>query len=363
MSTCGYCVYADPEVLRGGTVELIRPLPEDPQEYAVVRGTDGKQYAVTMSCAANYLGYVKEGDYAYGNQEGAQIGLTKLAEFLSSDPKKVAADILSLASAKNEQVVRSLIKDYGLDPNLLTLTGGGGGASSVLWPLAERMKVNGQLAKNAPIISTIGAALAMVRDVVERTIINPTEDDLLHIRAEAEHRAIESGANPAIAMGTTELVHKDLDQKDLSPEELKEVAMQALSVPAGGEAEEIAKSNIFHVYEAKTKKQGFFSFLKGKSSSLCVIDHKGIVKLKLKNAKVREEKAGVLKENSFDVVRQYAVYDESGERSPDVFLLAKSKLIDLKGIGEIRQLAALVEVEAKALPADEPIILIIRAKS
>ena len=242
------------------------------------------------------------------------------------------------------------------------------------------MKVNGQLAKNAPIISTIGAALAMVRDVVERTIINPTEDDLLHIRAEAEHRAIESGANPAtvevdveidaslnrvraIAMGTTELVRKDLDQKDLSPEELKEVAMQALSVPAGGEAEEIAKSSIFHVYEAKTKKQGFFSFLKGKSSSLCVIDHKGIVKLKLKNAKVREEKAGVLKENSFDVVRQYAVYDESGERSPDVFLLAKSKLIDLKGIGEIRQLAALVEVEAKALPADEPIILIIRAKS
>ena len=60
IANCGYCVYADPEVLRGGTVELIRPLPEDPQEYAVVRGTDGKQYAVTMSCAANYLGYVKE---------------------------------------------------------------------------------------------------------------------------------------------------------------------------------------------------------------------------------------------------------------------------------------------------------------
>jgi len=67
----------------------------------------------------------------------------------------------------------------------------------VLWSLAESLEMKAQLAKNAPIISTIGAALAMVRDVVERTIVNPSEEDILSIRAEAEHLAIESGANPA----------------------------------------------------------------------------------------------------------------------------------------------------------------------
>ena len=379
IADCGYCVYSDPDVLREGTLKLIRPLPDDSQEFAVILGTDGKRYAITMSCAANYIGYVKEGDYAYGNVYAAEIGLKKLADFLSSDPKRVARDIIALASAKNERVVRSLVKDYALDSNLLTLTGGGGGASTVLWPLAERIGVKGQLAKNAPIISTIGAALAMVRDVVERTIINPTEDDLLHIRSEAEQRAIESGANPAtvevdveidstlnrvraVAMGTTELVRKDIDQKDLSPEALRAVAVQALAIPEGGSAEEISSGSIFHVFEGKAKKAGLFSFLKQTHTHLCVIDGKGIVKLKLRDARVREEQAGILCENAFDILRQYAAYDESGERAPDVFLLAKSKLIDLKGIGEVSKLAALVEVETKALEKEEPVILIIRAK-
>ena len=54
-----------------------------------------------------------------------------------------------------------------------------------------------KISKNAEVISPIGVALAMVRDMVERTILNPTDEDILKIRKEAEQAAINSGAAPS----------------------------------------------------------------------------------------------------------------------------------------------------------------------
>ena len=47
---------------------------------------------------------------------------------------------------------------------------------------------------NAEVISSIGVALAMVRDVVERVVPNPTPEDIRSIKAEAIDKAVESGA-------------------------------------------------------------------------------------------------------------------------------------------------------------------------
>ena len=49
----------------------------------------------------------------------------------------------------------------------LAVFGGGGGAASVVPHLAETMHHKSRLAKNGPVISTIGVALAMV-DVYKR---------------------------------------------------------------------------------------------------------------------------------------------------------------------------------------------------
>ena len=48
--------------------------------------------------------------------------------------------------------------------------------------------------ENAEVISSIGVALAMVRDVVERVVPNPTPEDIRSIKAEAIDKAVESGA-------------------------------------------------------------------------------------------------------------------------------------------------------------------------
>ena len=84
-----------------------------------------------------------------------------------------------------------------------------------------------KIAKNAPYISTIGVALAMVREQMERTIANPTEEDIKKIRRDIIEKIVKSGANEktvdvtievdaqknilrAIATGATELRPKDL---------------------------------------------------------------------------------------------------------------------------------------------------------
>ena len=379
IAKCGYCTYApSADIIRGGTLELIKPLPGDRDDYATIVGTDGKRYAITLSCAANYAGYVKEGDYAYGNYEAAAAGIEKLAEYTGESPDTVAKKIVDFAAEKNAAAVQTLIKKYDLDPNMIVFTGGGGGASTVIWPLSEKMGIRAQLAKNAPIISTIGAALAMVRDVVERTIIDPTEEDILKVRAEAEQLAIRSGAKPetievnveidatanrvrAIAIGTTELVRKTLGVGELSAEKILEEAAKSLAVEPE-RMEELAKNDSFTIFRQKPAKKTFASFFKKQTLYTCVIDNKGIVKYKLPDVETEAVSAKVLKEQTLPILKKYAFYDESGERTPDVYLIVRGKVIDLKGIPTIEQLASLIYADVKLLDDDLPLILIAKER-
>ena len=83
------------------------------------------------------------------------------------------------------------------------------------------------MAENAEVFSLIRVGPAMVRDVVERVVPNPTPDDIRSIKREAVDKAVESGAAPgsvevhieidpqtskltAIALGSTEVKTTDL---------------------------------------------------------------------------------------------------------------------------------------------------------
>ena len=101
---------------------------------------------------------------------------------------------VNLAAAKVGAVVEALIKDYELDRANLCLAGGGGSAGVVVPYLGQKLGCRWKIVRNAPIISTIGVALAMVREVVERTVLNPGQEDIASIRQEALERILKSGA-------------------------------------------------------------------------------------------------------------------------------------------------------------------------
>jgi N-methylhydantoinase A len=107
---------------------------------------------------------------------------------------------------------------------------------------ARKRGLRYSIPENAEVISSIGVALAMVRDVVERIMPNPALEDIRAIKREAIDRAVESGAAPetvevhieidnqtqkvtAIATGSTEVKTADI-LKECSREEAAELAAE-----------------------------------------------------------------------------------------------------------------------------------------
>ncbi|MGG1931768.1 hypothetical protein [Paenibacillus macerans] len=86
------------------------------------------------------------------------------------------------------------------------MVGVGGGAASLIVYFAEKMGLKYSIPENAEVISSIGVALAMVRDVVERIIPSPSKEDISAIKMEAMNKAIQSGATPESVE-----IHIDID--------------------------------------------------------------------------------------------------------------------------------------------------------
>ena len=123
-----------------------------------------------------------------------------------------------------------LAEKYRLEKDQISLVGVGGGAAALIGFCSDKMGLKYSIPDNAEVISSIGVALAMVRDVVERVVPNPTPEDIRSIKAEAIDKAVESGAaadtvdvhieiDPqtskltAIALGSTEVKTTDLLQR------------------------------------------------------------------------------------------------------------------------------------------------------
>ena len=241
-----YEVYTPAEKIVDPKLVAVRPMETDP-EYACIECANGVKVALTMAGAANLAGYVKEEDYAFGNVEAARKAWKPLADNMGCSVEEAAKKALAFAAAKNGKVASQLMKDYGMDPQHTVFVGGGGGAATVVPHLAETMGHKFRIAQNAPVISTIGVALAMVRDMVERSVANPTDADIISVRREAEQKAIQNGAAPgtvevsvevdtqkniirAIAVGATEMRSKDRMKKEMSEDERLGVVAENLGV-------------------------------------------------------------------------------------------------------------------------------------
>ncbi|MBI3425308.1 MAG: hydantoinase/oxoprolinase [Acidobacteria bacterium] len=372
-----YACFTPPAELAGGEVEIIQPTPGDERDYAVVRTIGGKRVAITTTCAANLLGYITPGHFAFGNKHSAEIAFTLLSESLGRAGKgsfATAANVLELAGGKIVATINELIAEYQLARDQVVLVGGGGGAASLVPFTAQLLKLEHRIARNAEVISPIGVALAMVRDTIERNIVDPTPEDILKVRRAAADAAIAAGAVAesvevqvevdkrrnlvrATALGTTEMKRREGEAVTLTVADCQTAAARSMRLDAG--AMRLAAETVGHlVFTGEQVERSCFGLFNARRQMLRVVDRTGVIRLQRSTARVSNTTLAALPDELARAVEALTDYGDAGRTIPDIFILYSARLVNFSGLAELEQVQALTEVELRSLdPATKLVIV------
>ncbi|TAM91343.1 hydantoinase/oxoprolinase [bacterium] len=329
--------------------------------FLAVRGGDGERYALTPTCAANALDHVPAGAFARaGDGEAARAAFACAAHALGSEAESLARAILDRAAERLAPVFAALIRAYAL-ASPVTIVGGGGGAGALIPYVAQRLGHPWRLARNAEVISPIGVALALVRDVVERTIVDPTPDDVVRVRAEAEAAAVRSGADPAgvqvavevdarrnrvraVATGATALggtaVPRVADEAARRAE-----AARALNA-APEDLREAARTRAFVVYVTEARRAA-------------AVDHAGVVRLRRSDAWARALPAGEVAAQLTHALERWTIFGDVGRALPRCTLLVGGRVADVADVSSVAQAVALAREEVRTMPSEEPVGIVL----
>ncbi|MGW3569713.1 hydantoinase/oxoprolinase family protein [Streptomyces sp. NPDC000941] len=367
-----YACFASLDELRDAKVTTVRPMDGDPDDYLVLDAAGGR-FAVTMTCAANALGRVPEGDFARCDPEVARAALAEPAAMLGMDVAGAARAVLDAGTASVRTVVDAMIRDYRLDRETAVLVGGGGGAAAVTPHLARAAGLEGRIARHNEVISPIGVALALVREQVERIIPGATQEQILAVRAEAERAVVAQGAaadgvevevtvDPqtstvrAVATGATELRTQDRAHRADDAERLR-VAAASLKAQET-RVKILAGTDAYTVYGTEVRRR-----LRALRRPVRVVDADGVVRLGVSDARVETTTVGAAGETLASLVRDATSYGDGGVRAPAVRLLVGGRIADLSGVLEPGALLALARSELRARAADEPVVAVVESRA
>ncbi|WP_349947602.1 hydantoinase/oxoprolinase family protein [Lacrimispora sp. BS-2] len=358
-----YAVFTDEAEIVDPKLEFFSPKEGDPDDYVAIRLASGKRITLTNSCAANVLGLVTPKDFSYGNVNAARKAMQPVADYLGVTVEEVAKQILTRAYEKIQPIIMELAEKYRLEHDQISLVGVGGGATSLIGFCAEKMNIKYSVPENAEVISSIGVALAMVRDVVERVIPNPTPEDIKSIKREAIDKAVESGASPdtvevhieidpqtskltAIALGSTEVKTTDL-LKECTEEEARSLAAEDMRArPA--DITLVGQTPNFYVYNMEAK---------GKEP-LRILDKKGFIKVQRTDGKVVLAKASSYRSVVSKMWEELALFKADAILRPDYYLCVGARVMDFNGTGELEQILMLMDVEMQMIDTADDIIIV-----
>lgn len=369
-----YLAFAEPEELQDARPVLAAPIEGDPPDHLMIENPAGKRFAVTLTDAAMMAGAVQPSDYAFGNLENVRLCFDKLSEEYGQPPQAFAEAVLDKAIQRVDATVQALLQDYQLDPKLLSLVGGGGGCTTVVPWLSRHTGIRYVIADKAEVISAIGAAMAMLRDTVARTVIDPTPEDIAAIRRQAVDSLISMGAAPdsievqmeidqqknivqATATGSLQMEQQDLGMGRASQEELSQIAADSLRVQPGQETLAGQTEGLF-IFSSVRRVSRLFGLFHRDEQDFRVLDRRGVVKLQVNNGQLLCTSGGRFSADLDAFLQEVSSYNDAGQILPEVFVLHGSRIVDLSSVLVHDQVMQLAALELEGAAPDTPICVL-----
>lgn len=367
-----YASFARPEELTSLELETFRPFDDDPEDYVAVRAGSGQRFGITNTCAANVLGYPQPGMHAYVDPTSARLAMSVLAEHLKVSVEDAARKILVCAADKVVPVIKALLSEYRLDSDQTVLVGEGGGAAALIPFVAERTGLTFKISKDAEVISSIGVALALVRETVERIIPNATAEDLQRIKREAFDAVVRLGAAPAnveitvdvdkqthrvraIATGASEMRAQDL-LKEVTGIEARQVAATSMRL-SPDEIQLKAMTSGIRIFQGTIEEPRLLLF-KRRRHPIRAVDREGVIRIQRADGTVVAtnvaESLGRLRQLWEDTT----IYNGDSVIRPDVFLVSGSQITDLSGVISLEHALEMGRSDLEGVPGDAPVALI-----
>ena len=359
---CEYACFTPEQEILNPQIELVSPKKGDPADYCVIRLENGKKICFTNTCAANVLGLVDDKYFAHGNANAAKKAMQPVADKFGITVEELATKILDKDYEKVSSCINTLADKYQLDHDTMKLVGCGGGAAALVPYCAKKMGLDYDIPENAEVISSIGVALAMVRDVVERVIPNPSQEDIKELKQEAIDSAINSGADPdsievhveidsqtgkvtAIATGSTEVKSTDL-LKECDEAEAMELATRDLGKDAIN-ISLVSKTDKFFVFEA----------IKKDKNAIRIVDKKGFIKVQCSNGSVRRCKVADYKQVVEELWEEQAEFKTDSVIRPDYFVCYGPRVSDYSAV-DLEQIYLLMDLDLGDRDGNEEIIIV-----
>jgi N-methylhydantoinase A/oxoprolinase/acetone carboxylase beta subunit len=360
-----YAAFTPAGELAGAELARVTPLPGDPAGYTAVRTRDGGLMALTPTCAANALGLLPAGDHARGDGEAARLAFAPLAAHLRCSVEAAARALLEQAARQVEEAVRDLLRAHDLRADQLTLLMGGGGAMVLGPALAARLGTPAERLPHAEVVSSIGAALGMLRIEREQALARPSPEALAALRQEVEAALLEMGAAPDSLMVQTEFVPERMVVRAVATaslafarpgaEALPATALRALAARALGRPEAELRCPLrtggYSVFEA-TVRRGLW---RRPANAVAVVDRRGALPLVV-DGEVLAGPSRVVAEGAGALLRRRR---ERWGLAPEVRLVLPHRLVDLSALTAIEQVEEAIERELGAARGAEAVALVV----
>ena len=256
-----------------------------------------------------------------------------------------------------------LIADYALERANVVLVGGGGGAAAIIPYAATKLGFAHRIARDAQVISPLGVALALVRDVVERTIVDPGPADLARIRREAIDAAVASGAAPDRVEVVVEV--------DTARNRVRATASGATALVEGAQSPgrptrwcSSRRRRSIWVPRQRVRVIARTSGLAviASASDTAVVDERGVVRLLLAGAVTYPTRAGGVERALARAIEEQTTFGDVGRALPDVFVLRAGRIGEFAGMAESAQIAGLVRDELAGVDEADAIVLVVVPK-